>query len=233
MGISKLFLTILAAFAAGILGGLAAFSYLFGNPFISGNGLNFSPVRVTEKQVTTVQENNALKDAAAKVANVAIGVKVTGAKGAVAYGSGLILTSDGLVVVPYSLFPPGSNAEVTAGGKKATFEVVKRDKGSNLAILKLEASNWPTASFYQLDNLKLGERIFLAGKLSSGGNFVNEGVVRDFDENVINTNIIDQVSAQGSPAFDIEGNIMGIATVDKSGWVSIIPISKIKEASGL
>ena len=146
MGISKLFLAILAAFAAGILGGLAAFSYLFGNPFISGNGLNFSPVRVTEKQVTTVQENNALKDAAAKVANVAIGVKVTGAGGAVAYGSGLILTSDGLVVVPYSLFPPGSNAEVTAGGKKATFEVVKRDKGSNLAILKLEASNWPTAS---------------------------------------------------------------------------------------
>ena len=233
MGISKSFLTILAAFAAGILGGLAAFSYLSGNSFISGSGSSFSPVRVTEKQTTTIQENSALKDAVAKATNIAVGVKVTSAKGALVNGSGLILSSDGLVAVPYSLFPPGSNAEVIADGKKAAFEVVKRDKGNNLVILKLEASNWPTASFYQFDNLKLGERIFLAGELAASGNFVNEGVVRDFDENTIETNIIDKAEAQGSPAFDIEGNIMGIATVDKSGWVSVIPITKLKEVSGL
>lgn len=227
-------MAVLASIIAGILGGFASFSYLIGNSsFYSGTGLNFSPVRVIEKQVTAIQENKALKDAAAKVANVSAGIKVTGAKGAVSYGSGVIFTSDGLVATPYSLFPPGAEAEVIVGGKKAAFEVVKRDKEKNLVILKLENSNWPTASFYQFDNFKLGERIFLSGKLVSGANFVNEGVARDFTADIINTSITEKTEAAGSPAFDIEGNIMGIATVDKAGWVSVVPITAIKSLSGL
>jgi len=234
MEISKFLSVILASLVAGILGGLAAFSYLIGNSsFYSEGGLSFSPVRVTEKLVTTIQENKALKDAVAKAANIAVGIKVTGAKGAVTYGSGVILTSDGLVAVPYSLFPPGASAEVIAGGKKVAFEVVNRDKEKNLAILKLENSNWPTASFYQFENLKLGERIFLAGTLSAGGNFVNEGVVRDFTPAVVNTGIVEKAETLGSPAFDIEGNIVGIAVLDKTGWVSLIPITVIKSVSEL
>jgi hypothetical protein len=45
--------------------------------------------------------------------------------------------------------------------------------------------------------------------------------------------MIEKIQAAGSPVFDIEGNILGLALVDKTGWVGIIPISKIKEFSGL
>lgn len=234
----KRFLTLIAAVAAvvmsGALGGLLAFSYLSGLlPFGAGNIENLPPARITEKQEITIQENGALKDAAAKVGGVAIGVKVTNSQGLSSYGSGVIFTSDGLAAIPYSLFLPGVSAEITAGGKKASFEVLKRDKAQNLVIVKLESANWSTAGFYQLENLKLGERVFLTGNLASGANFVNEGVVRDFTADNINTNIYEKPEAAGSPAFDIEGNIMGIATIDKSGRVSVIPISKIKEAGGL
>jgi hypothetical protein len=234
----KRFAAIVAAVAAavmsGVLGGLLAFSYCAGLlPFGRENIENLPPVHITEKQITTIRENEALKNAAAKVMGIAIGIKITGSKNAISYGSGVVITSDGLAAVPYGLFPPGASAQITAGGKTAAFEVLKRDKATNLVILKLENGNWPTAGFCQMDNLKLGERVFLAGISATGGNFVNEGIVRDFTADSINTNIYEKAEALGAPAFDIEGNIMGISSVDKTGRVSVIPISKIKELSGL
>jgi hypothetical protein len=231
---ATIILAVVAVVMSGALGGLLAFSYCAGLlPFNQANPSDLAPMRVTEKQITTIQENKALKDAAAKVFGAVINVKIISASGAVIHGSGMVLSSDGLAAVPYGLFLPGAKAEIIASGKAAEFEVLKRDKASNLVILKLKNGNWPTAGFYQLENLKLGERIFLAGTLSSGANFVNEGIVRDFTAEIINTNINEAAEALGAPAFDIEGNIIGIAAITKTGQVSIIPISKIKQASGL
>jgi len=230
----KLFLAAVLAFVAGTAGGFLAFLYLSGLlPFDAKNIENMPPVRVTEKQETTIQENKALKDAAAKVGGIAIGVKITNSQGTVSYGSGLIFTSDGMAAVPYNLFSPGTSAQVTAGGKTAAYQVLKRDQAQNLVILKLESANWPTAGFYQLDSLNLGERVFLVGVLPAGGNFVSEGIVRDFSASNITTDIYEKSEAQGSPVFDIEGNIMGMADVARSGQVSVIPIDAIKGFSGL
>jgi hypothetical protein len=168
-----------------------------------------------------------------KVAGMAAEIKITSLKGVVTYGSGAMLTSDGIVAVPYSLFPPRAAAQVSVGGKKTAFQVIKRDKTLNLVILKLEGANWPTSGFYQMENLKIGQRVFLAGTKPSGGNFTNEGIVRDFTADIITTTIYEKAEAEGAPAFDIEGNIMGIADIDKAGQVSLIPISKIKEFNGL
>jgi S1-C subfamily serine protease len=230
----RILLFALVLILGGAVGGLAAFSYLAGLfPFQVGSAESLAPVRITEKQETIIQENKALKDAAAKTSGIAIGIKVTTTGGVSSYGSGLILTSDGLAAAPYSLLPPGAKAQITAGGKKATFEILKRDKAKNLVVIKLADGNWPTASFYQMDNLKLGERLFLEGMTSDGRNFVNEGIVRDFSADSIATSIWEKNEALGSPVFDIEGNIMGIATLDKNGMVGVIPIAKIKTFSGL
>jgi len=219
---------------AGIAGGFMTFSFLAGLfPFGPKNAENLPPVRIIEKQETIIQENTALKNAITKVNNTAIGVKITSPKSAVASGSGVILTSDGMAAIPYSLFSPNSVAKITAGGKAVTFEVLKRDKTANLVIAKLADGNWPTAGFYRLENLKLGERVFLIGILPSGQSFINEGIVRDFTSDVITTSIYEKTEAVGAPVFDVEGNILGIAQVAKNGQVSAIPISKIKEISGL
>ena len=62
----------MAAIAGGMLGG-AAFSYLA--PNITGSKAVLTPIPASEKPVvTTIQENKALKDAAAKVAYIAVGV---------------------------------------------------------------------------------------------------------------------------------------------------------------
>jgi S1-C subfamily serine protease len=230
----KLLVSVFLVLIGGALGGLAAFLYFAGLlPFKAENYENIKPVPVIEKQEVTIQENKALTDAVAKVDGIAIGIKVVGTKGLATYGSGVILSSDGLAAVPYSLYPPGAAGEVVAAGKKTSFQILKRDKSQNLILLKLDGSNWSTAGFYQLDGLNLGERVFLAGVLPAGGSFVSEGIVRDFSTRSIATNIFEKAEAEGSPVFDIEGNIIGIADVARSGQVSVIPIDVIKGFSGL
>jgi hypothetical protein len=218
--------------AAGVLGGMAAFHQCAGLMPFYQDSIRF-PAQTEEKQEVIIQENKALKDAFAKVKDAAIAVKITDAKGKVVYGSGVAITSDGLAAVPNDLYPPSGAAEIFSGGEKIGFEVVKRDKESNVAILKLQTAGLFTAGFYQAEYLKLGERIFLAGILPGGEFFVNEGIARAVSEDGIATNIRETAEAAGAPAFDIEGNILGIAQVDKAGQVSVIPIWKIKEASGL
>ena len=218
--------------AAGVLGGMAAFHQCAGLMPFYQDSIRF-PAQTEEKQEVIIQENKALKDAFAKVKDAAIAVKITDAKGKVVYGSGVAITSDGLAAVPHDLYPPSSAAEVFSNGEKVGFEVIKRDKESNVAILKLQASGLFTSGFYPAENLQLGERIFLAGILPEGGFFVNEGIARDFTEDAITTNIRETAAAAGAPAFDIEGNILGIAQVNKTGQVWVIPIWKIKEISGL
>jgi len=110
---------------------------------------------------------------------------------------------------------------------------LQRDKAANVVLVKLEGANWPTASFAALENIKLGQQIFIAGKLSPETNFTNEGIIRTINNESLGTTIKEISSANGSPLFDIEGNIIGIIVLDANGFANAIPISKIKNIAGL
>jgi len=182
-----------------------------------------------EKSETVIQENKALKNAIAKVKNMAIAVKSGDGRTV----SGAAITSDGLAVTLNSAYPAGAAAEVFSAGEKIGFEVVKRDKDANLAILRLSGADLFTAGFYQQEDLPLGERIFLVGALPSGEFFANEGTVRAVSGDKIVTNIYEDAASAGAPVFDIEGNFLGIAQVAESGQVTVISVAKIKKAAGL
>jgi hypothetical protein len=231
-GIIKAAILLLAAAVTGIFADQVVWPYAVERPLFYKYKLEQGPVYVTEKLQTTIQENTALKDAIEKVQRTVVSVKSTTAKGAVFEGTGLILTGDGLVVTLSDSMPANSKAEVAVDGGKTAFQVLKRDKNLNLALIKVEKNNLPTTSFYPIENMRLGERIFLLGKKSSKI-FANEGIVRSFNNDAIETNIIDSAEAAGSPVFDIEGNIVGLAAVAKDGKVSAIPVSKIRGFSGL
>lgn len=229
--ILKLVLLVAVVIAGGSLGGLAAFYYL-ADPSILGGGAQ-GPVLVAQKQETIIRENEAIVAAIAKISGIAMYVEVTGVKGTKTAGSGVIITSDGLAAVPYSLYPPGAQADISVGGEKATYTVLKRDKAANIAIIKLDGSNRPTAGFAAAQDIKLGQRVFMVGMLSQTANFANEGIVRSIGADLIGTTIKETAVAAGSPVLDIEGNIIGLAAVDKDGFVGIIPVAKIKELANL
>lgn len=236
----KKILKIIGVFILGVFGGIFAdqilWPYFIERPLFYQYRLEQPPIFLTEKKEITIQENVAITDAVEKVEKVIVGVSTKTKTGETLEGSGLILTADGLAVTLAELVPKSSTSSIFVDGKLASFQILKRDLKENLALIKFDESNLPTCSFADLGKIKLGERVFLVGtifKKTGLEKIVNEGIIKTFDENSIQTNIIEEDNSVGSSLFDIEGNVLGINTIDKEGRVSAIPISKIKEFMGL
>lgn len=237
----KNILKIIVFFIIGMVGGIFAeqifWPYFVERPLFYQYQLESRPIYITEKKETVIQENIALKNAIEKVEKTVAGVKAKLKTGKVLEGSGLIVSSDGLMVTLADLVPQGAEINLFWEGKTPSFQILKRDLKENLALIKMEESNLPTAGFANLDKIKLGERVFLVGiifeKDGSVKKITNEGIVKTFDDELIKTNIFEKNTLSGSPLFDIEGNVLGINTIDSEGKVIAIPVTKIKEFIGI
>jgi len=51
-------------------------------------------------------------------------------------------------------------------------------------------------------------------------------------KNLIQTNIIEDKNLQGSSLFNIEGQLVGLNTIDKEGKITAISIKEIREFIG-
>ena len=232
----------MSIFVIGTVGGIFAdkilWPYFIERPLFYQYRLEQSPVYVTEKKETTlyVQENFALREAIEKVEKVVVGVKTKTKAGETLEGSGLVVTSDGLIVTLASLVPQGSEFYFFIEGQWPAFQILKRDLENNLALIKLEKGGLATCGFADLEKVKVGERVFLIGtdfSTSTPQKIVNEGIIGFFDENSIQTNIFEEQKIQGSPLFNIEGKALGLNMIDETGRVSAIPISTIRTFIGL
>ena len=235
----KNILKIIGVFILGIGGGIFAdqilWPYFVERPLFYQYRLEQNPVYLTERKEITIQENVALRKAIEKVEKTVIGVRTETQAKKIIEGSGLIITSDGLVVTLAELVPQGSNFSFFVEGQSANFQILKRDLKENLALVKIEKSNLPIVSFANLEKLKLGERVFLVGVIFEKeelSKIVNEGIIKSFGEDFIKTNIFENYLLKGSPLFNIEGEVLGLNTIDKEGKVIAIPISKIKTFAG-
>ena len=228
----KNILKILAVFIVGTAGGVFADKILL-NRYKAEQG----PVYVTEKKEVTnyIQENIALREAAEKVGKTVVAVKSKTKEGAVLEGSGLIVTNDGFLVTLADLVPQGSDFAFYLAGKWPEYQVLKRDLKNNLALVRVESSGLQTAGFAEMEKIKLGERVFLAGfdfASTTPQLMVNEGIIKIFDKDLIQTNIIETALLNGSPLFNIEGNVVGLSFIGEAGKVIAIPAVKIREFIG-
>jgi len=232
----------ISLFIVGMVGGIFAdqilWPYFVERPLFYQYRLEQSPVYVTEKKEITIQENTALQEAVYKVEKTIIALRSQTTEEEVLMGSGLIVTADGLIVTLAELVPQGSDFAFFAEGKAVAYQILKRDPEENLALIKLEANNLVSRGFADLSKLRLGERVFLIGftfeematgtLLKPGEKIVNEGIVKTFDQDLIQTNISEDISLQGSPLFNIEGEVLGLTTFSEAGQVLAIPVSKIR-----
>ena len=231
---------IISIFIIGLVGGIFAdqifWPYFVERPLFYQYRLEQAPIYVTEKKEIIVEENIALRKAIEKIDKAVVGVKTKTKAGKILEGSGLIVSSDGLIVTLADLVPSGSEVTFFWEGKTPSFQILKRDLSENLALIKIGETNLPTTGFTDLERIRLGERVFLMGiifeKEGIPKKTVNEGIVKTFDNNFIQTNIIEDSALSGSPLFNIEGNALGLNIIDKEGKVTAIPISKIKSFIG-
>ena len=246
----KNILKILAVFIIGMIGGIFAdqilWPYFIERPLFYQYRLEQSPIYVTEKKeiIMYVQENVALREAIEKVEKAVIGVKTETVEGEILEGSGIVVTSDGFVVTLASIAPFGSDFAFFVDGKWPSYQILKRDLKNDLALIKVEDRGLSVTGFSDLEKVRVGERVFLISMdFDNTGTtteaflppqkMVNEGIITLLGEDLIQTNIFDTSKVQGSPLFNIEGNLIGLSLVDEDGRVSAIPVTFIRPLIGL
>lgn len=208
---------------------LARYTYLI-------NGSENQPIIINHREEIFIQENTALVEAIEKVEKTVVVIESSTKAGKTIGGSGLIVTNDGLIITLASIVPEGYIASVFWEGEELEFKVLKRDIKQNLALLKVEKDHLPTIGFVDSDEVKLGERVFLIGKnmlpKKEEQESVNEGIIKVLSEEYFKTSMVDSINLQGSPLFNIEGKILGLNTVEKSGEIFTIPVWKIRDFLG-
>lgn len=230
---------IIFIFVIGMAGGIFAnqilWPYLVEGPFLYNYQLAQFPAQVTQEKEVIIQENIALQNAVTKVRKAVVGILTKTEEGTILTGSGLIITSDGLMVTLAELVPQGGNFTFFIDNKAAEYQVLKRDLENNLVLIKLGEENLSTIGFAGFGELELGKRVFLVGVIFDKEGplkIVNEGIVKFFTKDYIRTNIFEKRTLSGSALFNIEGELLGLNTIDSEGKVTAIPITKVRDFIG-
>ncbi|MBU3942401.1 serine protease [Patescibacteria group bacterium] len=227
---TKNILKIIIIFVVGLCGGL------FGSQIVWPSYQSASlPTSIIESKEIIIQENTALQNSVEKIEKAIVGVKTKTKGGEIVSGSGLVVTSDGLIITLSELVPLKGDFTFFIDGKTPNWQILKRDTENNLVLIKLDLNDLTTVSFSNIDEIKLGERVFLGGTIFNGTKplvVVNEGIVKFFTEEYIRTNIIEKKTLSGSALFNIKGELLGLNTIDDEERVTAIPINKIKSFLG-
>jgi len=240
MKIVNIFLILLLAILGAMIWQTLVFPYLAQNPkferFFLAKLLNQQQVNVFPKEEIVIEENKDLIEKISKAEKVVLGVQIDSVSGKSFQGSGLALTSDGLIVTLAELVPQSSVFSVFINQKKVAFEIVKKDLKQNLALIRIDKKDLATTGFADFNKVKNGQRVFLVGTAFFEGEpkkISNEGIIRYFEKDFISTNIFEKPNLAGSILFDTDGNVLGINTIESDGRVFAIPVSKIQEFAEL
>jgi len=96
----------------------------------------------------------------------------------VAYGSGVVLTPDGYIVTNNHVVEGADEVEVTFNNKvKKTASIIGTDPTTDLALIKVDASDLPYLTFGDSDNVRIGEWVLAVGNPFNLTSTVTAGIV--------------------------------------------------------
>ena len=238
---TKRVLLLLLLFLAGASGGLWAQAFLL--PSLAANPAfaewqflkdwNARTQVIAPVEQIFIRENKAIEKTIQEVKNTVVALKSSGARA----GSGLVYTSDGLIVTLSSLVPAGWKITIYPEGQDPLeAQVLKRDVKNNLVLLKIENTGLKTAGFTGNGGVKLGERVVLLAKIIEKDEatlIVNMGIIKKVKEDSLATSIVEQENVDGAPLFNVEGRVAGLADADLQGNIFIVPSSMLRTFLGL
>ncbi|MFA6160515.1 MAG: S1C family serine protease [Parcubacteria group bacterium] len=163
--------------------------------------------------------------------------------------TGEILTSDGIIMTSAgAIIPNGIYKVILNDGNVHEAKILGIDKWSNLAFLKIIASNLPVIPFGNSDEYDPGEKLVaISNNNSQYQNKFTAGLLSSFDasynisgealskaeniEGVFLTDFNEKILSVGSPVIDYSGKMMGVTgEAMKNGRLEYfqIPSNKIK-----
>ena len=140
-------------------------------------------------------------------------------------GSGIVVSSDGYIVTNFHVIQDVREIIVDLpNGETYIGRVVGRDRVTDLAIIKVDAENLPTATFGDSDLLKVGDWVVTLGNALAlkGGPTVTLGIVSGRGRTVetergslydmIQTDAAINDGNSGGPLINLKGEVVGINT---------------------
>jgi S1-C subfamily serine protease len=198
-------------------------------------------------QPVTIDESSATIAVAAKVNPAVVRISTTGSSdtnfGVIpesGVGSGVIYDSDGWILTNRHVVQGSDSLEVELlDGRTIDGRVYGIDTLTDLAIVKVDATDLPTAALGVSDELKVGQLVVAIGSpLGTYSNSVTSGIVSGKGRsittddgsslnNLIQTDAAINPGNSGGPLLDANGNVVGINTAiaaDSNGIGFAIPI---------
>ncbi|MDQ3078311.1 MAG: Do family serine endopeptidase [Pseudomonadota bacterium] len=141
-------------------------------------------------------------------------------------GSGFIISADGYVVTNNHLIQSASGqgtvdsvTVIFADRKEFPARIVGRDPASDLALLKIEGSNFPFVNWGDSNRVRVGDWVIAIGNPYGLGGTVTAGIISALHRGITGVGAYDRylqtdasinMGNSGGPMFDMMGNVIGI-----------------------
>jgi serine protease Do len=140
-----------------------------------------------------------------------------------ALGSGVIISTDGYILTNNHVVENSKTIQVTLNdGRKLSAKVIGTDPQTDVALLKIDASNLEPITLADSDSAQVGDVVLAIGDPFGIGTTVTEGIISaknrtrvtsgDADEDFIQTDAAINPGNSGGALVDIEGRLIGINT---------------------
>ena len=144
------------------------------------------------------------------------------------FGSGFIISEDGYVVTNYHVIQDAKQVNVVTNEEKSVKAlVVGYDATSDVALLKVNATNMPYVRMGSSDALVVGDQVAAIGNpLGELSNSLTVGYISAKDRvvntdgsvmNMLQTDAAINAGNSGGPLFNMKGEVVGIITAKFSG----------------
>jgi len=142
-------------------------------------------------------------------------------------GSGFLISADGYVVTNNHVISPArtgatvdSITVILSDRREYEAKLIGRDQASDLALLKINATNLPYVNFGDSTRTRVGDWVVAIGNPFGLGGTVTAGIVSALHRNIgsgvydryIQTDASINMGNSGGPMFDLNGNVIGINT---------------------
>lgn len=241
-------LAVAASFVSGILGAA-----------IFTKSLSLSPQGIiNQNKQVTLQENSATIDLVKNVGPSVVSITTSSTSQSIfgygqqqsGAGTGIVVTSDGLILTNKHVVEGASSFTVTLNdSKQYQGKLVTTDPTNDIAFLRIDAKDLKAAELGDSDQVVVGQKVVAIGNaLGEFANTVTEGVISGKSRpieasdgqgsteqlsNLFQTDAAINPGNSGGPLVNIEGQVIGMNTAVAGSAQNIgfaIPINEVKSA---
>jgi S1-C subfamily serine protease len=146
----------------------------------------------------------------------------------VGLGSGFFVDSRGYIVTNYHVVDGATAAVVeTSSDDSYTVRIAGFHKNADIAVLKVENNNFPTLSFGDSDDVRVGEKVIAVGNPGGLSFSVTQGIVSAVNRGDSSGNKYVQIDVpinpgnSGGPLINTEGEVIGVNTLKLLGFEGV------------